>query len=979
MPELADFVTGWDWAPPPPVVGEPAPTGIQWVEEPVPLEVFVRDQKYLKWPRPSDEQMNAVRFAERIFFPSTYEELSQSADPAVRDYWSEPVRMVNFITLQWGKGGGKDFTCRIMSLRVAYLLLCLPSPQEYYGFAQDDEIHLLNVASSARQANMAFFGPVRGAVMRKGCWLTAYADPLQGMIRYSNNVYAISGHSDAETQEGLNLLLGVADEIDAFKRQEELEAHHASASRESTKSAEAILKMMRSSMMTRFPQVGKNVRISYPRYKGSMIQKLTSEARKEQERRQERSRHYVSGPLATWDVNPLRSRVEFDQDYEDDPVESRAKYECDPAAAVNPFFSNEVAIESCVREVEQEPLQVRYEPELARVVHPDGESVSVRSWTTVYDFAASLKPKRGAIYAMHADLSVRKDRAGVCMAHVKTMEEQGVVGVDATGTHIHMSERRPVVEVDFLLAYEANLSATPPREIQVRWARELCLELRRRGFNVRWFSFDGFQSVDSMQILEANGIESKRVSTDLDTGPYRGLRDMFNENRILLPLCYPPDQDPDVLRELYGLSKMPNGKLDHPVDGCFAGSTRVPLLDGREVQIQDLADHEPVWVYSSDDEGNVIPALARGRATKKARLLCDVVLDSGAVVRCTPEHLWRLRDGSYREARALTSKDRLMPLNRSWDYNSGYERAWGRNGNRDSAQWTHKLVRAYLDGQPILSTEHVHHDNRVKTDNRPENLIRMDANEHRAHHTRDRHANDPEYVAALRASQRAYWATDEAKAAQREVIARKDTEAGKQRRVRQLHAERIELLRSAVDARSVGAAARRVGLSRNSAIAVLRSYGFGTWQDFQDRDGNNHRVRSVELVELPDSVWVYDLEVDGGYSNFALTAGVFVHNSKDMADALACAVQGAVQQGGQEDGGIAYVGGENFPSGQMNGLESMLPEGFVPPMAVSRNGFLPDQFVANHVQLGGHDGLAILDGAYDDYPIQQFSGPARPD
>jgi hypothetical protein len=528
--------------------------------------VFVSDAAYLKRATLSPEQFNAVRASERIFFPATYTELAQSTDPAVSSYWSKDLPLVNFVTLQWGKGGGKDYTCRVLSMRVAYLLLCLPSPSDYYKFA-DGDIHLLNVASSAPQANRAFFGPMRETVTRKGCWLEPYADPLQGSIRYANGIEAISGHSDAESQEGLNILLGVADEIDAFKRTEELEAHRPRSARDSTKSAEAILKMMRSSMITRFPKVGKNVRISYPRYKGSMIQQLTHEARKEQERRGPATRHYVSGPLATWVVNPLRTKEDFAEEYEDDPVEARAKFECDPAAAVNPYFSNEVAIEDCIVSMPRDELAVKYEPEMHRVIHPDGESAKVRSWTTAYDFAAGLMPKRGAVYAMHADLAVTKDCAGIAMAHVRRWDEQEVIGKDPEGGDVIMSERRPFVKVDFVLRYEADKRKEPPREIQIRWARELCLELRRRGFNVRWFSFDGFQSVDSMQILEQNGIETKRVSTDLTVEPYRGLRDMFNEGRIEIPLWYPPDRDPELLRELFGLNKQANGKIDHPVGG----------------------------------------------------------------------------------------------------------------------------------------------------------------------------------------------------------------------------------------------------------------------------------------------------------------------------------------------------------------------------------------------------------------------------
>ena len=46
-------------------------------------------------------------------------------------------------------------------------------------------------------------------------------------------------------------------------------------------------------------------------------------------------------------------------------------------------------------------------------------------------------------------------------------------------------------------------------------------------------------------------------------------------------------------------------------------------------------------------------------------------------------------------------------------------------------------------------------------------------------------------------------------------------------------------------------------------------------------------------VKLDEPVPVYDLEVDD-YHNFALSGGVFVHNSKDLSDAVAGAVYNAV-------------------------------------------------------------------------------------
>jgi intein/homing endonuclease len=831
--------------------------------------------------------------------------------------------------------GGKDHTCRMIAMRVCYLLLCLKSPQLYYAMPEQDSIHVLNVASSSRQAQRAFFAPMRRAVQRPGGWfqragidiLDAAERQRRGAkgertttlldtIRFEHNIEAVSGHSDADSQEGLNLILGIADEIDAFRSAAELARNASAKQRESSSSAEAIIAMLRTSAVTRFPEVYKNVHISYPRYLGSTIQQLVAKGKADNEAKGEDSRYYVSGPLATWEANPrIPGKEAFAEDYERDPALAESKFECKPRRAVNPYFANEAAVRECFYEVTQPPVSVAYVREGA-------------TWKPLYTFAPDFFPVKGALYAMHADLAATGDRAGVTMAHVRRWQDHTLVGNDEDGLEIKVSERRPVVKVDFTISYESDAGAVPPMEIQIRWARMLCLELRRMGFPVTFFSFDQWQSKDSMQILESHGIETDRFSTDVSEEGWRTLRDVMYEGRLEAPM-----RELTVV-ELLGLSRLPNGKIDHLGDSCFVGSTRVPLLDGRDVQIQDLADGEPVWVYSSDDQGRIVPALAIGRKTRLTRQLCDVVLNTGATVRCTPEHLWRLRDGSYKEAQALQPKDRLMPILRKYDTNSGYEKVTDRDSR---LSWTHVLVRTYLDGQPLGREEVSHHDNEVKTDNRPENLIRMDRVAHLAHHTTKRHAEDSGYRQTLRAAQQAYWSSPEAREQQAEVARQSNR---RRSNIRVYHAARMELLRSVISARSVGAAAKQVGLSRNSALTVLRLHGFGGWADFKARDGLNHRVKFTELVELDEPVWVYDLEVDG-FHNFALTAGVFVHNSKDEADSLAGAVVGALAQGGQEDpnGKRAYPGQLSFfgpvsempvPAGMPSSLAVLGPDQFMP-------------------------------------------------
>lgn len=584
------------------LTGEDEAAFVDFEEEPVPLDVFVRDRKYLANPALGEIQYEAVRHIERVYLPDTYKILAHSDDKAVADYWSRPASMVNLVTLQWGKGSGKDHICRISALRVCYLLLCLRSPQSYFEMPEQDSIHVLNVASSSKQASRAFFSPMRRAVLRPGNWFQTMGvdvveapragrvrnrqttdkstQALMDTIRFPKNIEAVSGHSDADSQEGLNLILGIADEIDAFRSRAELEKVAGNRLRESSSSAEALLDMLRTSASTRFPVTYKNVRISYPRYKGSTIQKLTAEGKADIAENGEKSRHYVSGPKATWEVNPRLEglgKAAFAEDYKKDPVLAAAKYECNPAYAVNPYFSNEQALRDCTRDG-PEPLLVDYVRDRA-------------AWKPSYAFHDKLFPVQGARYVMHADLAVNGCRAGVALAHVKSWDEVNVMGDAEDGGPVHLTEFRPVVKVDFVIGYESSVSAVPPREIQIRWVSDLCLELRRRGFPVVLFTADQWNSVDLKQRLETYGIETDRFSLDKDEVGWRTLRDLAYSGRLDLP------RNELLITELLGLSRLPNGKIDHPADGSkdLADAVGGAVSGAIAVGGQEDADGNRAW------------------------------------------------------------------------------------------------------------------------------------------------------------------------------------------------------------------------------------------------------------------------------------------------------------------------------------------------------------------------------------------------
>ena len=548
----------------------PSVTEELFSEEPVGLQTFIQDRAFLgaDWML-SERQQQLVHVVERVYMQDMYPFLAETFGGYWLDRANEPMK--NLIAAQWGKGGGKDSTIRIASLRVAYLLMCLKSPQKYFGIPEDDSIHMLNIAANAPQAHRAFFEPLTKMVA-KG-WFKDKADPKRDTIVYAKNVTAISGHSDAESQEGLNLILGIADEIDAFKAKGEM-IGQGNRAREASTSAESILNMLKTSASTRFPQNYKRVAISYPRYLGSTIQQLTEEAKTDIAKVGDQgSIYFSSGPYATWDVNPrIKGPEDFASDYRTDPDEAAAKYECKPTRATDAYFRNPLHFRQAVDRPEQ-PVTVSYRlADTASLQDPD---IRVRGWEPVFTFDPSFRVVPGARYAIHADLAIKGDRAGVAMSHVERWEERELVTVDEEGYVTRQQTVVPILRNDFTICFEADVAATDSttidpdtgkekvlsREIQIRWVRDLIYQLIKMDFYIGLVTYDGFQSADSIQIWERHGIATDRVSTDRDPNIWKSLKDIASDARLRMPY------NQLLLDELEALSRLQGGKVDHQPGG----------------------------------------------------------------------------------------------------------------------------------------------------------------------------------------------------------------------------------------------------------------------------------------------------------------------------------------------------------------------------------------------------------------------------
>lgn len=330
--------------------------------------------------------------------------------------------------------------------------------------------------------------------------------------------------------------------------------------------------------------------------------------------------------------------------------------------------------------------------------------------------------------------------------------------------------------------------------------------------------------------------------------------------------------------------------------GCFAGDTRIALASGESRTFAELAADWEQGIthfgYATNKAGRVVVVpLVEPRLTKPNAPLVRVTLDNGESVRCTPDHLFRLRDGSYRRADALAAGDSLMPLYRSVSSKSagdkldGYERVW--MNDREEWVYTHYLADGYNLRHGLDSTDNGnvrHHVDVNKRNNDPRNLRRMTWEDHAALQLN----KDPAFRKRIEQGFQDWYAglgNTEQEGRRRYVasVPREDRVARQNEGRRVAALKRVAALSPAADADL--ADAYEADRMRNARTGLRFD------RLMADYDGDYARLReaaalvnhSVAHVEtLDETADVFDLTVEH-HHNFALEAGVFVHNSARMA------------------------------------------------------------------------------------------------
>jgi hypothetical protein len=305
-------------------------------------------------------------------------------------------------------------------------------------------------------------------------------------IMFDSGMMAMCGHSSSKAFEGFSFWRGVLDEANKLKDDNDRIV------------ADELFGVLESQSKTRFPNDYKILATSSSvndmdflarkmkpiirggeALPGPFVPSRTPESvEKQLSYREEdfpQGQWKYAGGLAviapTWLISPKHTFETMKRDLETKPL-ALAAYGCKPPSAGEEAYFKEPSI-----------AWTKASKELKHPFNQDGT------------FAQWFLP--GAFnYYMHYDLAVSRDTCGIACAHYDGEKDR--------------------VIVDWML----GVKATAGGEVQIDAVRQLVYAMRDRGFNIAKVSYDGWQSIESLQVLSRHGFESALYSVDRSREAY---------------------------------------------------------------------------------------------------------------------------------------------------------------------------------------------------------------------------------------------------------------------------------------------------------------------------------------------------------------------------------------------------------------------------------------------------------------------------
>jgi len=300
----------------------------------------------------------------------------------------------------------------------------------------------------------------------------------------------------------------------------------------------------------------------------------------------------------------------------------------------------------------------------------------------------------------------------------------------------------------------------------------------------------------------------------------------------------------------------------HPIratNPCITGDTLIAVADGRNaVTIKELADDgKDVPVYSRSADGQVQIRYGRNpRLTGKNMEIFKVTFDDDSSIRLTGNHKVMLRNGEYRAVSDLAIGDSIAPFN-SFN-NNGYRRISEsgdkmRTGYHINKRQYNLIYEFYHDNIPDgMCMHHIDYD---KKNDRPDNLVLMDACNHAELHAKDMVGENNPYH-RMTPEWKHDFASHPGDANSKYIDISNDELIDIGKEILEMNGDLTK--RMWIDE------AKRRNIPQN----LWTDFRFGSWSSFKNNVVANHKVTSIENAGFEN---VYNITVDDNHNYCIIT------------------------------------------------------------------------------------------------------------
>jgi len=430
----------------------------------------------------------------------------------------------------------KTFLASIISTYELYKLLQLQDVHRYFGLPKGQEIFLINVATSERQARDTVFAHTQARIENSEWFQTQNFKPLYNEYRFktgksrSGDIVIRSEHSNSSSLVGKSALLVIFDELARF------------VDTKGKSSAEAVYDSLSRATKT-FGRYGKVVSISSPMYVDDYIMKLLRLAK-----RPELRHRMLAFQLATWEINPNITREDLDADFIKNPEAAMRDFGAVPSLSIETFFKEDWKIDLCRNETIGNPL-----------IESNGNLYLRDDWTPRQDFD----------YYFAGDPAYKGDGFGVALGH---KDDNGVKIIDFAGRFLPQ-RKEGRLEIDVL-----NVS-------------QFIIDTITRA-PVKKVTFDTWNYPETVKKIRLHGVEVEQHT--VKKKDYDVLKEHIYSEPPLIN-WYPNEVLEEELKSLEAFS---NNRIDHPRNGSKDVSDAVANCLRLMMESENEIAEPPVWFVS---------------------------------------------------------------------------------------------------------------------------------------------------------------------------------------------------------------------------------------------------------------------------------------------------------------------------------------------------------------------------------------------